>query len=89
MTCAKEFCFCTKGVLFLYDRSKQFSLMYLASVGVCRLESSNTHGTGCSLSSSIGALLAQGHPLADAVMLGKAYVRWETLCSAYSKVCIL
>lgn len=39
-----------------------------------RLPASNTHGTGCTLSSAIAALLARGLPLLDAVTLGKAYV---------------
>jgi hydroxymethylpyrimidine kinase / phosphomethylpyrimidine kinase / thiamine-phosphate diphosphorylase len=39
-----------------------------------RLQSAETHGTGCTLSSAITALLAQGYPLSDAVVLGKAYV---------------
>lgn len=39
-----------------------------------RLDSSNTHGTGCTLSSAIAALLARGLPLLDAITLGKAYV---------------
>ena len=39
-----------------------------------RLESSNTHGTGCTLSSAIAAGLAHGRPLVDAVRDAKAYV---------------
>ncbi len=39
-----------------------------------RIETSNTHGTGCTLSSAIAALLAQGLGLADAVERAKAYV---------------
>jgi hydroxymethylpyrimidine/phosphomethylpyrimidine kinase len=39
-----------------------------------RLESSNTHGTGCTLSAAIAAGLARGRPLAEAVRDGKAYV---------------
>ena len=40
-----------------------------------RIASSNTHGTGCTLSSAIAAHLAQGAGLAEAVQLARAYVR--------------
>jgi len=40
-----------------------------------RIESRNTHGTGCALSAAIAAGLARGRPLADAVRDAKAYVR--------------
>jgi hydroxymethylpyrimidine/phosphomethylpyrimidine kinase len=39
-----------------------------------RIASSNTHGTGCTLSSAIAALLARGLPLRAAVQEAKAYV---------------
>ena len=39
-----------------------------------RVETRNTHGTGCSLSSAIAAALAKGEPLERAVQFGKAYV---------------
>ena len=39
-----------------------------------RVNTKNTHGTGCSLSSAIASYLAQGHDLASAVSLGKAYI---------------
>jgi hydroxymethylpyrimidine/phosphomethylpyrimidine kinase len=39
-----------------------------------RLESPNTHGTGCTLSSAIAAGLARGRPLGDAVAEAKRYV---------------
>lgn len=39
-----------------------------------RVESSNTHGTGCTFSAAIAAGLARGRPLAEAVRDGKAYV---------------
>ena len=41
---------------------------------VPRLASSNTHGTGCTLSAAIAACLARGHALKDAVSEAKAYV---------------
>jgi hydroxymethylpyrimidine/phosphomethylpyrimidine kinase len=40
-----------------------------------RLETSNTHGTGCTLASAIATGLAQGLALADAVERARAYVR--------------
>lgn len=53
--------------LFL-DRSRQFE------VSAPRIATTNTHGTGCTLSSAIAAFLARGLPLADAVREAKTYV---------------
>ena len=39
-----------------------------------RIETKNTHGTGCTLSSAIAAGLAKKLPLADAVSDAKAYL---------------
>lgn len=39
-----------------------------------RIASSNTHGTGCTLSSAIACYLTMGHNLAEAVRLARAYV---------------
>ena len=39
-----------------------------------RIDTPNTHGTGCTLSSSIAAYLARGDDLLDAVRKGKAFV---------------
>ena len=39
-----------------------------------RIATANTHGTGCTLSSAIAALLASGLPLRDAVAAAKAYL---------------
>ncbi len=41
---------------------------------VPRIESANTHGTGCTFSAAIAAGLAQGRPLTEAVREAKAYV---------------
>lgn len=41
---------------------------------VPRIESENTHGTGCTLSSATAACLAQGLDPADAIVVAKAYV---------------
>lgn len=40
-----------------------------------KVDSTNTHGTGCTLSSAIATLRAQGEPLPDAVARAKEYVR--------------
>lgn len=39
-----------------------------------RLDSQNTHGTGCTLSAAIAASLAKGHTLVSACHLAKSYV---------------
>ena len=39
-----------------------------------RIESTNTHGTGCTLSAAIAAGLARGQALGEAVREAKAYV---------------
>ena len=43
-------------------------------IGAERIDTPNTHGTGCTLSSAIAAHLALGAPLAEAVNQGKAFV---------------
>lgn len=40
-----------------------------------RIQSSNVHGTGCTLSSAIAAYLAMGRPLTAAIKLGRSFVR--------------
>lgn len=39
-----------------------------------RVDTKNTHGTGCTLSSALAALLAKGHSLHDAVSKAKVYM---------------
>ena len=39
-----------------------------------RIETTSTHGTGCTLASAIAALLAKGEPLEQAIREAKAYV---------------
>lgn len=39
-----------------------------------RIETSNNHGTGCTLSSAIASYLAKGHPVKDSVRLAKQYI---------------
>ena len=40
-----------------------------------RIEGTNSHGTGCTLSSAIAACMARGYPLRDACIVAKAYVQ--------------
>jgi len=40
-----------------------------------RVVSANDHGTGCTLSAAVAALLARGSPLSDAVRQAKSFVR--------------
>jgi hydroxymethylpyrimidine/phosphomethylpyrimidine kinase len=47
-----------------------------------RIETTSTHGTGCTFASAIAACLARGMPLADAVAEAKAYLT-EALRRAY------
>ena len=39
-----------------------------------RIQTSNTHGTGCTLSSAIASNLAKGYDLAEAVQRAKDYI---------------
>jgi hydroxymethylpyrimidine kinase/phosphomethylpyrimidine kinase/thiamine-phosphate diphosphorylase len=39
-----------------------------------RINSNNTHGTGCTLSSAIATFLAQGNPLPEAVRMAKEFI---------------
>ncbi|MDK2880770.1 MAG: hydroxymethylpyrimidine/phosphomethylpyrimidine kinase [Clostridia bacterium] len=39
-----------------------------------RIETKNTHGTGCTFSSAIAAYLADGHPVPEAVRRAKEYI---------------
>ena len=39
-----------------------------------RINTKNTHGTGCTLSSSIASNLALGHSVYDSIKLAKEYV---------------
>ena len=55
-------------------------LLYTANDGrlkrfeSARIDTRNTHGTGCTLSSAIAAHLAKGYPLEDAVLQAKTYI---------------
>ena len=46
----------------------------LTAFSAPRIDSTNTHGTGCTFSAAIAAGLALGRPLVEAVREGKAYV---------------
>jgi hydroxymethylpyrimidine/phosphomethylpyrimidine kinase len=39
-----------------------------------RIDTKNTHGTGCTLSSAIASHLAKGHSIKEALMLSKEYI---------------
>lgn len=40
-----------------------------------RIDTKNTHGTGCTLSASIASFLAQGYPMAEAIQQAKNYIQ--------------
>jgi hydroxymethylpyrimidine/phosphomethylpyrimidine kinase len=46
----------------------------LSRFTAARIDSTNTHGTGCTFSSAIAACLARGYALRDAISEAKAYV---------------
>ena len=48
-----------------------------------RIDTRNTHGTGCSYSAAIAALLAQGLPPLDAIAAAKSWLT-EAICAGYS-----
>ncbi|MGF1867408.1 bifunctional hydroxymethylpyrimidine kinase/phosphomethylpyrimidine kinase [Enterovibrio norvegicus] len=56
----------SNDLLILSDRVETLSAK--------RINTKNTHGTGCSLSSAIASYLAQGHDLERAAFLGKLYI---------------
>ncbi len=51
-----------------------------------RIDSRNTHGTGCTLSAAIASFLAQGVPLLDACKKAKAYLHGAILSSKEKSV---
>lgn len=55
-------------ILYLFDEDKTIT------INNKRVETPHTHGTGCTLSSSIAAFLSLGHDLETAVRKGCAYV---------------
>ncbi len=55
-------------VLYLYEQSRCYQ--YASE----RIETKNTHGTGCTLSSAIASYLAQGYVLPEAIVAAKQYL---------------
>ncbi len=55
----------------IFYNAETDELIYLESK---RIDTVNTHGTGCTLSSAIASFLAKGHSLNDSVRLGKDYI---------------
>ncbi|MEE2025581.1 thiamine phosphate synthase [Alkalimonas mucilaginosa] len=53
----------------LYQQDK------LVALACERLQTPHQHGTGCTLSSALTALLAHGYPLEDALVLARAYLQ--------------
>lgn len=51
-----------------------------------RVRTNNTHGTGCSLSSSIAAFLSQGYTLEQAVKKGCSYVHQAILSGQHKRL---
>jgi hydroxymethylpyrimidine/phosphomethylpyrimidine kinase len=60
----------TRSVDVLYVADEDLALRLDAP----RIDTPNTHGTGCTLSSAICAYLALGHPVPESVKLAKAYM---------------
>jgi hydroxymethylpyrimidine/phosphomethylpyrimidine kinase len=58
----------------------------VARLAAERIDTRNTHGTGCTLSSAIAAGLAKGLPLAEAVREAKAYVTAAIVASDTLKI---
>ncbi len=63
-------------LLYLADNDKMMELK------ADRVKTTNTHGTGCTLSSAIASFLALGFPLIDAVKAGKSYITRALIAGA-------
>ena len=68
-----------KGGHIRYNRDKSEDLLFMADgekiwSESSRIDNPNTHGTGCTLSSSIACNLAKGFSLPDSVCRAKAYL---------------
>ena len=66
-----------KGGDFISDNSDDYLYTSDDEVQIFktpRIQSPNTHGTGCTLSSAIATMLAMGEPLNEAVDKAKAYI---------------
>jgi hydroxymethylpyrimidine/phosphomethylpyrimidine kinase len=51
-----------------------------------RIETPNTHGTGCTLSSALAATIAQGNDLTTAALLAKRYIEQAIISGAEYKI---
>ena len=58
----------SESIDYLFDGARTIALV------APRIDTKNTHGTGCSLSSAIAAELAKGEPLETAVRTAKAWI---------------
>lgn len=70
----------------LYVKSYQNGATLVASYHHASIYSANTHGTGCTLSSAIAALMAKGEKLEDAIRMGKEYVSEAIAKGAYINI---
>lgn len=81
MEAAKELAKCYPGAVLLkggHDREQADDLLFLQGEAVWfsqkHIENSNTHGTGCTLSSAIACGLAQGFDMEKSVRNAKEYI---------------
>ena len=58
----------------------------VAELSVRRVDTPNTHGTGCTLSSAFAAQLAKGLPLTEAARAAKAYINSAIIHGAAYKI---
>lgn len=70
----------------LYVKSERNGATLVASYHHASINSANTHGTGCTLSSAIAALMAKGEKLEDAIRMGKEYVSEAIAKGAYINI---
>lgn len=70
----------------LYARTDHDAASLIASYHHASINSANTHGTGCTLSSAIAALMAKGEKLEDAIRMGKEYVSEAIAKGAYINI---
>jgi len=66
----------------LYDLEKSEALDLESK----RIDSKNTHGTGCSLSSALASFLAKGHCLAESAQLAKNFITESINAGANYKI---
>ena len=69
------------------DDKKATDILYdgniFLDISLDRINSANTHGTGCSFSSAIASFIAHGNDLDEAFKLAKNYV-WQGIKESYS-----